>query len=250
MQAKTERNIAIVLSGGSGKRMGSDIPKQYLKINEKEALFYPLKCIQESFVDEIVLVCAENYIDYCSELFLHKYALSKISMIVPGGNERYDSVYNGLKAIAEKYHLDMENEDSQSTYVYIHDGARVCLDEEVLKNCYEDVRKYGACIPAVSVKDTIKVASSDGFVSATPDRSMLKAVQTPQTFRFDLIYSAYQKMKEQLAQEVDSLSLKITDDAMVYEHFNSGKVYLAKGSDKNIKITTPEDLIVASEFLK
>lgn len=233
------KNIAIVLSGGTGKRMGSNTPKQYLMLSGKEALYYPLKCIQDSFMDEIILVTGENYVDFCKETFKEKYGISKIRNIVVGGSERYESVINGLKAI------EMTKDDE--VYVYIHDGARVCLNNELLLRCKNDVIKYKACVPAIPVKDTIKQVDEEGFVCATPNRNTLRAVQTPQCFSYELINSAYSKLEEALAKGVCEVS--ITDDAMVYENFEGGKVWLSVGDEDNLKITTPGDLLIAERLL-
>lgn len=146
---------AIVLSAGRGSRMGSDIPKQYMELKGHPVIYYPLKTFQESFVDKIVLVCGKQDIEYCKKL-VKESDFDKVSAVVAGGAERYHSVYNGL--------VELKGSD----YVFIHDGARAFVNQEVLDSCYEDVKKYGASVAAVPVKDTIKVGR-DGFIESTPD---------------------------------------------------------------------------------
>lgn len=221
------KTVAIVLSGGRGKRMGSDMPKQYIEYQGFPLIYYPLKTMQESFIDEIVLVCSEDYYDYCQEL-VADYELDKVTQIVIGGKERYHSVYAGLQAIED------------ADYVFIHDGARAFVDNGVLERCLADVKKYDACVAAMPVKDTIKVAK-DGFIVDSPDRSKLYAVQTPQCFKYELIKSSYERMIE----EETTLLTKgaaITDDTYVFSLYNDKPVYLSEGSYENIKVTTPEDL--------
>lgn len=226
---------AIILSAGKGLRMGVDTPKQYLELKGHPLIYYPLKTFQESFVDKIVLVCAKEYIDYCKKL-VKDCGFSKVCNVISGGKERYHSVYNGLK--------ELEGSD----YVFIHDGARAFVDDGVLNRCLEDVKKYEACVASVKVKDTIKVGK-DCFVESTPDRRFLYSVQTPQTFSYPLIKGAYDKLIE-TEDELIKKGVSITDDTFVLELFSDKKVYLSEGSYKNIKVTTPEDLLSGEIFIK
>lgn len=224
------KRVAIVLAGGKGSRMNSDIPKQYMKLLGEPVLYYSLKAFENSEVDEIVLVVGKGDIQLCKEL-VKKYGFLKVCNIVEGGSERYYSVLNGLRAI------------SDCEYVFIHDGARPCVTEEVIARCMLDVKKYAACVAAVPVKDTIKIADSDGFAQSTPDRSCLWQIQTPQCFEYNLVKNAYETMA------ADDERGNITDDAMVVEKYSNRKVKLTMGSYENIKITTPEDIYVAEIFL-
>lgn len=228
---------AIVLSAGSGKRMGSDIPKQYLNIYEKPVIYYSLKAFEESDVSEVILVAGEHDIEYCRTQIVEKYQLAKVKAIVPGGKERYDSVYEGLKAIG------------QADYVLIHDGARPMLTQEIIRRSLETVKKESACVVGMPVKDTIKVSDENGFSKQTPDRKSLWQVQTPQSFSYPLILAAYEKLEWELLKRENELPT-ITDDAMVAEFFMKQKIKLIEGSYENIKITTPEDLLIAESFLK
>lgn len=222
-------NKAIILAGGTGKRMNSNVPKQYMELHGKPILYYTIKAFQESFFDEIVLVCLENDIDYCRENIVNKYNFTKVSHIVAGGKERYHSVINGIKAVGE------------SDYIYIHDGARPFATNEIFQNIKNTLESNDACIAAVAVKDTIKLVDSNGTVVDTPSREMLYQVQTPQAFKASLIIEAYNKLEASINN--NSLNgLKITDDAMVVEHFTDAKVVISEGSYNNIKITSPEDI--------
>lgn len=228
---------AIVLSGGSGSRMKSDMPKQYLELNGKPVLYYALKAFQDSCVDEIVIVAGSNYLDFCQKEIVEKYALDKVVSIVEGGKERYHSVYEGLKAVNDK-----------CEYVLIHDGARPLLTNEIIEKSIESVKKDKACVVGVPVKDTIKVIDELGYADATLDRATLWQVQTPQTFDYVLIDEAYKKVFDDMAQGKDVPT--ITDDAMIIEYASDKKVRMIHGDYRNIKVTTPEDMGVAELFLK
>ena len=227
---------AIVLSAGTGKRMGSEIPKQYLPINKKPVIYYSLKAFEESGVEEIILVAGKEDVEYCRTQIVEQYGLKKVTAIVPGGKERYDSVYEGLKAI------------SFADYVLIHDGARPMLTGEIIKRSMDAVMTEKACVVGMPVKDTIKVVDKDAFSKTTPDRNTLWQVQTPQSFSYPLIMDAYTKLKERIAQSDRTLPA-ITDDAMVAEYFLNQKIKMVEGSYENIKVTTPEDLLIAELFL-
>ena len=229
---------AIVLAAGQGKRMGARTAKQYMELNGYPVLYYSLKAFQESFVDEIVLVTAASEIEYCQREIVGRYEFGKVGAIVSGGKERYHSVYQGLIAAS-----------SDTNYVFIHDSARPCLAQDILKRAFETVQKYHVAIVSMPVKDTIKIADEDGFVVSTPKRSSLYLMQTPQVFDFQPIKKAYEKL---LAREEEALAsgLEITDDAMVMEEFGDYPIRLCEGSYRNIKLTTPEDLRVVSEYLK
>lgn len=235
------RHIAIVLAGGKGSRMNSSVPKQYIMLLGRPVLYYSLKCMEDSFIDAVILVCGASEEEFCRKELVEHYGLKKVRSIVHGGSERYDSVFNGLREIERLGITDNES------CVYIHDGARPCIDSKVLESCRSSVEQYGACVPAVPVKDTIKIIDEEGFSVGTPKRSTLMAVQTPQCFRFDEALGAYMAM-ELSKQAGDNVS-DITDDAMVVERFANIRVKLCDGSYNNIKITTPEDISTADRIL-
>lgn len=229
---KKDKNIAIVLAAGKGRRMGTEIPKQFLHIHNKPVLFYSLNAFQmHKDIDEIILVMSEEYKTYCIEEILEKYGITKVSAIVEGGAERYDSVIAGLSAC--------EN----CKYVLIHDGARPCITEEIIDRCLCAVEKYDACVVGMPTKDTIKIADEQGFVASTPPRKHVWNVQTPQVFSYELICDAYKAMQEKGMAGV-------TDDAMVIELLDAAKIRLVEGSYENIKVTTPDDIKVLENLLK
>jgi len=230
------KTAAVVLAAGRGSRMNSGVYKQYLLLKEKPVLYYSLKTFQDSFVDEIVLVTGAGEETYCRRQIVERYGFEKVRQIVPGGAERYHSVYRGLEAL--------ENCD----YVFIHDSARPFLTQEILKRAYEAVMREHACVVGVPVKDTIKVVDENGYATDTPRRDLLWMVQTPQVFAFDLVKGAYRTFLEQERALLEA-GVRITDDAMVVERFTDVRIKLVPGSYRNIKITTPEDLLTAEGFL-
>lgn len=221
---------AIVLAAGSGKRMGSEKPKQYMNLCGKPLMVYALERFAESSVSGIVLVVAPGEVEYCQNEIVKKYGIKKVIAIVEGGSERYDSVYRGLQAAA-------------SEYVLVHDAARAFVSAEVIERAIEGAVKYQACVMGVPVKDTIKIADADGFVSKTPKRSTVWAIQTPQSFSYPLLRKAYEKMICAKLEE------GITDDAMVVERMLNAPVRILMGDYNNIKITTPDDMLMGEKIL-
>ena len=219
---------AIILAGGKGKRMGANVSKQYIQINGKPILYYTLKRFSNcKDIDRIILVLPNDEIDYCKEEVLDKYSL-KVDLIVEGGKERQDSVNNALEQI-----IDDE-------IVLIHDGARPFVSQRIIDEGIKYARLYGASAPGVMPKDTIKIKNDENFSLSTPDRNTLVAIQTPQVFKLNIIKDCHRKVKEE--------NLKVTDDTMVVELYGN-KVYLYEGDYTNIKVTTPEDLILAEKLI-
>lgn len=237
MENKQKKTAAIVLAAGQGKRMQSAVAKQFLLLNNEPVVCHALRAFEESIVETIILVTGADEIEYCRDEIVKKYGFSKVTNIVAGGKERYHSVYEGLRALS-----GLLEEDG---IVLIHDGARPMVTQKIITRTIEAAREHGACVAAMPVKDTIKVADADGFAITTPDRSTLWQMQTPQTFTYSLVHGAYQKL---LSEEIYQKG--ITDDAMVVESMCGGRVKLVEGSYENIKVTTPEDMIVAESFLK
>lgn len=226
-----QKYTAIVLAAGSGKRMNSKVHKQYLIIQDRPVLYYSLKAFEDSAVDEIVLVVGKGEEKFCRKEIVDKYGISKVKAIVEGGKERYHSVFEGLK------------QTSDADYVLIHDGARPFVNQDIIRRCMQEVQKYQACVVGMPVKDTIKIADEGGYAKQTPDRKNVWMIQTPQTFSYALIYEAYEEM-------LKTEDTAITDDAMVLERIKGKKSKLIEGSYRNIKITTPEDLLIANVYLQ
>ena len=226
------RCTAIVLAAGQGKRMHSKIQKQFLEIGGKPILYYSMECFQKSpLIQDIILVTGEDMISYCQSEIVEKYGFTKVCKVTAGGKERYDSVYAGLLCCQD------------TDYVYILDGARPFVSEEMIQRGYEAVKRTNACIMGMPSKDTVKLADPSGYIKETPDRKIVWNIQTPQIFSYDLIRGAYESIRKKDMSNV-------TDDAMVVEQETGTKILLVEGSYQNIKITTPEDLAVAEAFLR
>lgn len=225
---------AIVLSAGSGKRMNSDIPKQYMMLEDKPVIYYSLKAFQDSGFSSIVLVCGKEDIAYCRKEIIERYQLSGVTAVVPGGKERYHSVFEGLKAVRE------------ADYVFIHDGARPMLTKDMIARLQKAVEEEGAAVAGMPVKDTIKIVDDAGYVTDTPERKYVWQVQTPQCFSLPIIYDAYCKLIE---DEASGMAIPpVTDDAMVLSYADGHRIKMVEADYRNIKITTPEDMQIATLF--
>lgn len=223
---------AIVLAAGQGKRMGAKVYKQYLELDGKPMLYYSLKAFEDSeVIDEIYLVTSAGEEEYCRQEIVEKYRITKVTKILAGGAERYHSVWNGVQEMEE------------DGYVFIHDGARPFIDEDIIKRAFDEVQIHKACVVGMPVKDTIKVADKNEFVATTPERDRLWLVQTPQVFENHLIKGAYSMLMRESY-------INVTDDAMVVEQMLKYPIKLVYGTYENIKITTPEDLEIATVLVK
>lgn len=225
------KSVCIIVAAGTGSRMKSDKPKQFLEMEGHPLLYYTVKAWQESFISEIILVTSGGYLDFVKKNIVEKYGFDRVTKVITGGETRFDSVYRGLLACED------------ADYVYIHDGARPCVDAGVIERAREGAKEYGACVSAVPVKDTIKVVDKEGFAMDTPERSSLWAMQTPQAFKYDIVRKAYDAL-------ADKDRTGITDDAMVVEKSGAVKVKMVMGSYDNVKVTTPEDLRVVENIIK
>ena len=222
-------HVAIVLAAGKGSRMNSDIPKQYLLLKGKPLVCHCLDTLEASpCIDQVVLVVGRGEVDYVRSQIIEAYSYQKVSAVLEGGAERYHSVSHALEYL--------DGRIPEASYVYIHDGARPYLEEALLERLYRTVRKEGACIAAVPVKDTIKQVDKNGRIKKTPERSSLWMAQTPQVFPYVLIWEAYRRMLAEGKTE------GITDDAQVVERMGASSVKIVEGSYRNQKITTPEDI--------
>ncbi|MFX0548492.1 2-C-methyl-D-erythritol 4-phosphate cytidylyltransferase [Hathewaya histolytica] len=225
-------NYAIILAAGKGRRMNKNINKQFLNLQHRPILYHTLKVFES--IEEIhglVLVASEEEKEYCKNEIVKKYNFKKVKNIVSGGNERQDSVLNGLFCL----------EKEPCNIVIIHDGARPFVTAEIIKRGIRYAKMYGASACGVGVKDTIKIKSEDNFSAKTLDRNMLFSVQTPQCFIYNKILDAHKLAKKQ--------EIIVTDDTSVIEYIGD-KVYLYEGSYDNIKITTPEDLVIGEGILE
>ena len=224
-------NSAIILAAGRGSRMKTSISKQYLNLKGKPILHHTLDvffaCLD---IDEIILVISDRDEDICYNLVLKELIQTKTLKVVYGGDERQDSVYNGL------YHVD-----ANTDIVVIHDGARPFVTAEDITKTIKSAEKFGATALGVPIKETIKIVDERGFVERTPDRDGIWKIQTPQAFKYSLVRQAY--------GFANSKKIKGTDDSMLVEALGE-PVKIIEGSYSNIKITTYEDLILAESIIE
>ena len=236
---------AIVLAGGSGKRFGGEIPKQYMPLCQKPVLAWSLSAFEESRADEIILVCSEKDADYCLKEIIEKYGISKCAAIAVGGENRYDSVYSGLKAAAKrrgKANAETEGDSDKTDFCLIHDGARPCIAVETINAAIEYVTTKGSCVVGVPATDTVQVADENGNISFTPDRKRTWLAQTPQCFELNNALNSYRAA-------IENKDTSITDDASAVLKYGTGSIYMLEGKAENIKITTAADLKKAADIL-
>jgi len=223
--------VALIAAAGKGKRMNARISKPFIPIFGKPILAYTIEKFERcKLIDKIYLTVNSEEKELCSRNIIIEYNFSKVQELVDGGETRQDSIYNGLRAL-----------DKDTDIVVIHDGARPLIKETIIQDSIETAQKYGAAITAIPIKDTVKKCGKDFFINKTLNREEIWRAQTPQTFKYDLILSAYNR-----AYKYKYLA---TDDAAIVERYGN-KVKLIIGSEENIKITTPFDIIVAENFLK
>lgn len=217
----------VVPSAGKGSRLNAGKDKPFIKLNGKPLLFHTLSALSQSrLIDDIIVVVSEKNLKACGAL-VKKYKLNRVRAVVCGGKRRFDSVKNGL--------AKAENAD----LVLIHDGARPFVDKKLIRKVILEARSSGAALPAIPSRQTLKKINKNSFVENTPDRKYIWEAQTPQGFRKNLILKAYKMAKNRAA----------TDDAALAERLGH-KVKIVKGSYRNIKITTPEDLELAKALMK
>ena len=223
-------NGVVIVAAGTGSRMNMGINKQFIKLEGKEIIAYTIeKFYNNSNIEDIVVVVKEDESEFFKKEILDKYNFKNVK-IAYGGKERQDSVYNGLRLLDEKCDV-----------VLIHDGARPFVSDKIIDKSIEEAKEHKAIVVGVPVKDTIKVIDNDKNIVDTPSRSVLWAVQTPQTFDYNILIDAYK----------DAFKNKFygTDDAMLVERIGY-KVKMLEGSYNNIKITTQEDLNIGSQILR
>lgn len=229
---KQKKVSAIIPAAGQGKRMKSEKSKQLLTIEGKPILAYTLEIFsQEESIDEIIVVVKEEEKEYVEKEIIKRFQIKKVKHVVVGGEERVDSVYNGVKKVSEDI-----------SHVLIHDGARPLLPKDKLKCLIEEIEKYDGIILGVQTKDTCKKVDEKGYVMETLSRKSLYNIQTPQIFKEEVIKLAYKKAEGRYTN--------ITDDAMLVEKYTKAKVKLIEGTYENIKITTQEDLHFMEKILK
>lgn len=216
---------AIIVAAGKGRRMKTQISKQFLELKGKPVIAHTLEKFQRcKKVNEIIIVTGKNDIDFCRTEIVEKYQFTKVTQIIAGGVERQDSVFNGIKVV---------NQDTD--IVMVHDGVRPFVKIKDIEKTIRCASRQKACVLGVKARDTIKVCNSENKIKSTPDRSHLWSIQTPQTFEYAVLLHAYEK-----AAEDHFLG---TDDSMLVERLGI-EVTVIEGSYDNIKITTIEDMII------
>ncbi len=226
------RVAALIPAAGMGKRMAAGMNKQYLKLGGKPILAHTLAIFEKaSFVDDIYVMVPEDEIPYCMENVIESHGFTKVRRLVAGGRERQQSVFNGLRAAVGLGPDDM---------VIIHDGVRPFVPVETVRRSVEIAGLHDGALVAVPVKDTVKITSG-GVVVDTPGRENIWLAQTPQTFRYGIILDAHERAERE--------GFLGTDDSSLVERIGK-QVHIVMGDYRNIKITTPEDMLLAEAFLK
>lgn len=225
------KTVAIIPAGGSGKRLGAPVAKQYLLLNSLPVLVHTVRVFQKAdVISDVVLVVPPDDIEPVRKQVVEKYGLTKVSAVVAGGHERQDSVMNGLRAVA-----------AACDVVIVHDGVRPLVTEAMIVQVAAAAAEGGAASIGVPVKDTIKETTDENMVRGTIPRRNLWQTQTPQAFQYDLLCRAY--------EAAVSDHYYGTDDASLVERLGA-QVRMITGSYENIKITTQEDLILAEAFMR
>jgi len=224
-------NVALIVAAGIGKRMGVEGGKQFLPLAGKPLLAHTLSSFEQaSLIDAIIIITTDDGFDRCLKI-IDEYRILKADKVVIGGAERQDSVYNGLMAAS-----DFEKVET----VVVHDGARPLIEPLLIDDAIKNLNGYDGVVVGVPAKDTVKLVH-DGVVSQTLKREEVWQIQTPQVFRQDILLQAHEKAKAE--------AFYGTDDAVLVER-SGGKVKVILGSDENIKVTTPVDLVAAEAILK
>ncbi|MFL5741120.1 MAG: 2-C-methyl-D-erythritol 4-phosphate cytidylyltransferase [Flavisolibacter sp.] len=221
------KKYAIIVAGGTGRRMGRAIPKQFLLLHDKPVLYYTLKAFLEAYEDlEIILVLPEEYSDMGKEIIDAYFDYGRI-MVTFGGETRFHSVQNGLKLV------------HRESIVFVHDAVRCLVSTELIQLCYEHTLQMGSAVPVVRSRDSIRFLNEEENDNEVLDRDRVVLVQTPQTFHSKILLPAF---------EIDYKE-RFTDEATVVEAFGL-KISLIEGDEDNIKITRPVDLLIAEALLE
>lgn len=229
-------NIAIIIAGGSGQRVGQDIPKQFINVYDKPILIYTLEGFQKHpQIDEIGLVCLEGWHDV-ARAYAKQFNIDKLKWIIPGGETAQESIREGVYCLEGK----CQDEDT----VIIHDGIRPLVEDSVLSDVIMKCEKYGNAVTALPYNEQIFVADDERSTVKYIPREMLRRVSTPQAYKYGRLNKAYHEAYE---REIGIYGSAYTNTMMVEL---GERLYFANGSDKNIKITTKDDLELFKAYLK
>lgn len=231
-------NVAVLLAGGSGRRMGGPEPKQFIQIAGRTILEHSIRAFhQHPGIDEVVIVAHADYID-CIRQIAAPYP--KVRHVVPGGKERYDSSLAAIACYQDQ--LSVAN-DQSSTNLLIHDAVRPLVSQRIITDCLSALQQYRAVDVAIPCTDTIVEVDASGAICRITPRAMLRNVQTPQCFRLDVIARAYQV-------GLSDPGFITTDDCgVVHRYLPEEPIFVVEGETTNIKVTYPEDLILAEKVL-
>lgn len=238
-------NIALILAAGMGRRMGTKTPKQFLEVGGKPILAHTLDVFQKHpEIDEIYVVCPDDSRDTVWE-FVRDYEFSKLQKVIPGGNTRRESSYNGIQALKQVCKED--------DVVLIHDGVRPNITANTVHANIAMAKAWGACVTAVETSDTIIISEDGGYLSSIPPRRLLWNVQTPQSFRYGVILNAHTHYQTSIDNKAEGLP-EITDDAglvlyMEQQNPCGQQIRICKGNPGNLKVTNPEDLRILLSIL-
>jgi 2-C-methyl-D-erythritol 4-phosphate cytidylyltransferase len=225
---KYVEKFAVIVAGGSGTRMGTAVPKQFLQLAGRPVLYYTLHTFVKAVPEvRLVLVLPAHQLSY-AQMVLQAFGESRLDVeLVAGGETRFHSVQNGLRGVPP------------DALVAVHDGVRCLITESLVRRCFAQAAEKGSAVPAVPVADSIReLVDANGEDSLPVDRARLRAVQTPQTFQASILLPAYKQAWRE----------DFTDEATVVEA-NGGRIHLIQGERANLKITTPDDLILAEAIL-
>lgn len=227
-------NIAVIFAGGTGQRMNTKtLPKQFLELHGKPILVYTLEHFEKHRqIDGIVLVCVQDWLDYCEEL-LQKYHIKKVKAVVPGGQSGQESIRNGLNKAAELF--------PQDSVVLIHDGVRPLIDEETISKDIASVQQNGSAITVSPAIETIALRSDTGEVGEIIERSRCQMAKAPQCFYLKDILSAHKKAQQENRND-------FIDSASLMRHYGHS-LFTVEGPTENIKITTPSDFYLFRALL-
>ncbi len=229
-------NVAIIIAGGVGCRMGHDIPKQFITVEGKPVLVYTLENFQNHpMIDAIEVVCIDGWQKDVEE-YIEKYHINKLKWIVTGGVSAQESIRNGV--------INLKDKISELDTVIIHDGIRPLIDIDVLNDVIETCHKYGNGVTSLPYNEQIFVVDDEISTTSYIPRETLRRVSTPQAYKFDKLVWAYEKAYK---EEIGIYGSAYTNTMMVEL---GERLYFAKGSDKNIKLTTPDDLEIFKGYLK
>lgn len=228
-------NIAVIIAGGTGNRMGQDIPKQFINIYDKPVLFYTLEGFQKHpQIDAIEVVCIDGWHDLVWA-YAKQYGITKLKWIVSGGNSGQESIRNGV--------YNLEKECNEDDIIIIHDGIRPLVESFVLSDVIEKCQKYGNAVTSMPYNEQIFVVDDEYSTTKYIPRETLRRVATPQAYKFGKLNRAY---KEAFEKEIGIYGSSYTNTMMVEL---GERLYFAAGSDKNIKLTTKDDLEIFKGYL-